>query len=82
MEVGGIKCKGLLDSGAGRSLIKTEVFNKIKNGIIKFTEETPVDLYGVENTRLNTRGLVTSQILILGDNLLQDFIVVSARIAS
>jgi len=76
MQVGGVQFKGLLDSGAGRSLIKTEVFNKIKNGIIKFTEETPVDLYGVENTRLYTRGLVTLQILILGDNLLQDFIVV------
>jgi hypothetical protein len=31
MEVGGVKFKGLLDSGAGRSLIKTEIFNKIKN---------------------------------------------------
>ena len=76
MEVGGIKFKGLLDSGAGRSLIKTEIFNKIKNGVVKFTEETPVDLYGVENTKLITRGLVTLNILILGDNLLQDFIVV------
>ena len=63
MQVGGVQFKGLLDSGAGRSLIKTEVFNKIKNGIIKFTEETPVDLYGVENTRLNTKGLVTYKYL-------------------
>jgi hypothetical protein len=59
MQVGGVQLKGLLDSGTGRSLINTEVFNKIKNGIRKFKEETPVDLYGVENTRLNTRGLVT-----------------------
>jgi hypothetical protein len=43
MQVGGVQFKDLLDSGTGRSLIKTEVFNKIKNGIIKFTEETPVD---------------------------------------
>ena len=76
MQVGGVKFKGLLDSGAGRSLIKTEIFNKIKNEVVKFTEETPVDLYGVENTKLITRGLVTLNILILGDNLLQDFIVV------
>jgi hypothetical protein len=75
MEVGGIKFKGLLDSGGGRSLIKTEIFHKIKNGVVKFTAETP-DLYGVENTKLITRGLVTLNILILGDNLLQDFIVV------
>jgi len=43
-KVGGVKFKGLLDSGTGRSFIKTEIFNKIKNGIIKFTEESPVDL--------------------------------------
>ncbi|KAK4045448.1 hypothetical protein OUZ56_033054 [Daphnia magna] len=45
---------------------------------MKFTADVPVDLYGVENTRLVTRGLVTLQVQVLGDNLLQDFIVVDS----
>ncbi|KAI9557201.1 hypothetical protein GHT06_017018 [Daphnia sinensis] len=72
------KFKGLLDSGASRSLIKTDVFNRLKEGVMKFTADFPVDLYGVENTRLVTRGLVTLQVQVLGDNLLQDFIVVDS----
>ena len=43
---------------------------------MKFTADVPVDLYGVENTRLVTRGLVTLKVQVFGDNLLQDFIVV------
>ena len=78
IQVGNEKFKGLLDSGAGRSLIKTEVFNRLKEGIMKFTADVPVDLYGVENTRLVTRGLVTLKVQVLGDNLLQDFIVVDS----
>ncbi|KAI9556064.1 hypothetical protein GHT06_018631 [Daphnia sinensis] len=78
IQVGNEKFKGLLDSGAGRSLIKTEVFNRLKEGVMKFTADVPVDLYGVENTRLVTRGLVTLQVQVLGDNLLQDFIVVDS----
>ena len=50
----------------------------MKEGVIRFTAEVPVDLYGVENTRLVTRGLVTLQVQVLGDNLLQDFIVVDS----
>ena len=45
---------------------------------MKFTADVPVDLYGVENTRLVTRGLVTLKVEVLGDNLLQDFIVVDS----
>ncbi|KAK4009713.1 hypothetical protein OUZ56_018859 [Daphnia magna] len=45
---------------------------------MKFTADVPVDLYGVENTRLVTRELVTLQVQVLGDNLLQDFIVVDS----
>jgi hypothetical protein len=67
-----------LDSGAGRSLISTEIFRKLKKGIKNFVAEAPVNLYGVDNTQLNTRGIVTLEIFILGDNLLQDFIVVDS----
>jgi hypothetical protein len=49
IKVGNEKFKGLLDSGAGRSLIKMEVFNRLKEGIITFTTDVPVDLYGVEH---------------------------------
>ncbi|KZS06224.1 Uncharacterized protein APZ42_030413 [Daphnia magna] len=45
---------------------------------MKFTADVPVDLYGVENTRLVTRGLVTLQVQVLVDNLLQGFIVVDS----
>ncbi len=76
IQVGSVKFSGLLDSGAGRSLINTDVFNRIKNEIKYYNAEAPVDLYGVENTRLTTRGLITLEISVLGDNLLQDFIVV------
>ena len=65
-----------MDSGAGRSLISTEIFRKLKKGIKNFVAEAPVNLYGVDNTQLNTRGIVTLEIFILGDNLLQDCIVV------
>ena len=78
IQIGNVKFKGLLDSGAGRSLIKTEVFKRLKEGVMKFTTDVPVDLYGVENTRLVTRGLVTLKVQVLGDNLLQDFIVVDS----
>jgi hypothetical protein len=37
---------------------------------------TLINLYGVENTRLTTMGLITLEILVLNNNLLQDFIVV------
>jgi len=78
ITVGKEKFKGLLDSGAGRSLIKTEIFNRLKEGVMNFTTDVPVELYGVENTRLVTRGLATLQVQVLGDNLLQDFIVVDS----
>ncbi len=71
--MGNIKFSGLLDSGAGRSLINTDVFKRIKNEIKYYNAD---DLYGVENTRLTTRGLITLEISVLGDNLLQNFIVV------
>ncbi len=45
---------------------------------MKFTIDVPVDLYGVENTKLVTRELVTLQVKVLGDNLLQDVIVVDS----
>ena len=37
-----------------QSYIKIEVVYKARNKIIIFTEETPVNLNGVENTTLNT----------------------------
>ncbi|KAI9558485.1 hypothetical protein GHT06_015272 [Daphnia sinensis] len=76
LQVGDVKFFALVDSGAGRSLIKTEILQRIGHQIKNFSTDAPVELFGVDNTRLRTRGTVTLEMNVLGDDLLQEFIVV------
>ncbi|KZS02154.1 Uncharacterized protein APZ42_000917, partial [Daphnia magna] len=76
LQVGDTHFFALLDSGAGRSLIKTEILQRIGNQIKNFSTDAPVELFNVDHTRIRTRGTVTLEMNVLGDDLLQDFIVV------
>jgi hypothetical protein len=68
----------LVDSGAGRSLLREDIFRKISKREQLFSPNVPVDLYDVNNKQLNTIGVVKLEIVVLGDTLLQEFIVVKA----
>ncbi|XP_045023697.1 uncharacterized protein LOC123468106 [Daphnia magna] len=68
------KCKqnGHVQRECPDSQPKHRIGNQIKN----FSTDAPVELFGVDNTRLRTRGTVTLEMNVLGDDLLQEFIVV------
>lgn len=68
----------MLDSGAGRSLIRSDIFKKIQHTAKSFFTEVPVELYDINDRRLASKGVVTLEFTVLGDKLLQEFIVVDA----
>ncbi len=66
----------LVDNGAGRSLIRTDIFRLIDGKDFRFSSEVQVELYDINNRILSTQGTVTLEIADMGDKLLQEFIVV------
>ena len=76
--VGDVRFHALLDSGAGRSLLRSDIFQRISSLAINFSLVVPVDLYDINDRKLSTKGVVSLEITVMGDRLLQEFIVVDA----
>ena len=76
--VGDVRFHALLDSGAGRSLLRSDIFQRISSLAINFSPVVPVDLYDINDRKLSTKGVVSLEITVMGDRLLQEFIVVDA----
>ena len=70
----------LFDSGAGKSLVNSSIFKKLGNIFESFTTEVAVDLFDINNRRLNTQGTVVYKFNLISesspDTLVQSFIVV------
>jgi hypothetical protein len=72
--------QALFDSGAGKSLIRTDLFQKLGRNVGIFTPEVAVELYDINNRRLSTRGTLSVSFQVVGEErpeqLTQSFIVV------
>ncbi len=70
----------LFDSGAGKLLIRSDLFKKLGRDIGRFTPEVAVELYDINNRRLSTRGTISVSFQVVGEEhpeqLTQSFIVV------
>jgi hypothetical protein len=72
--------QALFESGAGKSLITTDLFQKLGRDVGIFTPEVAVELYDINNRRLSTRGTLSVSFQVVGEErpeqLTQSFIVV------
>ncbi len=72
--------QALFDSGAEKSLIRTDLFQKLGRDIGRFTPEVTMELFDINNRRLSTRGTISVSFQVLGEErpeqLTQSFIVV------
>ena len=59
IKIGSIEVQALFDSGAGKSLIRTDLFQKLGRDVWIFTPEVAVEFYDINNRRLSTRGTIS-----------------------
>ena len=76
VTVGDVSFLALVDSGSGKSLLRADIFHKIRNQVKVFSQHVPVDLYDINSGKLKTVGIATLEINVVGDKLLQEFIIV------
>lgn len=80
IKVGDAKIKALFDSGAGKSLLNSKIYPSLSRGIERFSSEVKIELYDINNRRLNTKGTITLRFHLEGETdqepLIQEFIVV------
>ncbi len=72
--------QALFDSGAGKSLIRSDLLTKLGRDIGRFTPEVAVELDDINNRRLSTRGTISVSFQVIDEErpkqLTQSFIVV------
>ena len=80
LSIGNLKFKALFDSGAGKSLINSDLYRRLENGIERFSSEVSVELFDINNRRLTTRGTISLRFHLVGETdgepMVQEFIVV------
>ena len=72
--------QALFNSGAVKSLIRSDLLKKLGRDIGRFTPEVAVEFYDINNRRLSTRGTINVSFQVIGEErpkqLTQSFIVV------
>ncbi len=80
IKVGGYNFKALFDSGAGRSLINSKIYAKVREGIESFSSDVGIELYDINNRRLSTKGTIGLRFFLSDEKdqepLIQKFIIV------
>ena len=71
----GIDFRALFDTGASKSIMNLELFEKIDPKRTSLSPEVAVDLYDVNDRKLKTLGTASLQIMHGNDKLIQSFIV-------
>ncbi|KAI9551214.1 hypothetical protein GHT06_003617 [Daphnia sinensis] len=82
LQIGGCSVNALVDSGAGRSLINSTLFEKLRNKVanLPYSREVAVDLFDISNRPLICQGTLVVNVLVEDERprepFQQEFIVV------
>ena len=71
----GIEFRALFDTGASKSIMNIDLFEKIDPKMTSLSPEVEVDLYDVNDRKLKTLGTARLQIIHGSDKLIQNFII-------